>query len=368
LSPPYSVEASSSAAAPILAVDDMPANLLALGAALEPLGVQLVTSTSGAEAVELAASQRFAVILLDYMMPGLDGLATLKLMKERQVRTPVILITALSPEPSLLARAYELGAIDFLEKPISPVVLRGKVSAFIKLHQNLQQQRTQDLQRDAAEREMSMLVEALTPPIEAMARVLQAETHEPAVVLDAFTAHVMQLEAAAASLADSLREQPLKLSSGLAEEVDMAELCRKAVERHRLTHADCVIEFASESSLGAGAPGLLIGNRARLEQAIGLLLFLATKRGPRFVVAVEPRKTRIEISVSDHAAPIPERSLTFCFRPSSLRSPTSTSTMQNVLALVRAIAQAHGGSAEAASSSERTIFKLSLPIAPEAGR
>src|SRR5689334_23397967 len=90
-SPPVAAEAS----APILAVDDTPANLLALTGILEPLRQRIVTARSGAEALDLASRDTFAVILLDVMMPNMDGFATLARLRAMPSAqsTPVILLT-----------------------------------------------------------------------------------------------------------------------------------------------------------------------------------------------------------------------------------------------------------------------------------
>src|SRR5205823_5854212 len=119
--------------AKILLVDDQPANLLALEVILEELGQELVRVTSGEEALRLLPDQNFAVILLDVQMQGLDGFETAKRIRsrERSRHTPIIFLTAYEGDAALVTEAYQLGAVDFLVKPLVPVVLRAKVAAFI---------------------------------------------------------------------------------------------------------------------------------------------------------------------------------------------------------------------------------------------
>lgn len=121
----------------VLLVDDQPDNLLALEAVLQPLGQNLVKATSGEEALKLLLKDDFALILLDVHMPGLDGLETAALIKQR-ARTrhvPIIFVTAISKDTEQVFRGYSEGAVDYLLKPYDPLVLRSKVSVFIELFQ-----------------------------------------------------------------------------------------------------------------------------------------------------------------------------------------------------------------------------------------
>jgi PAS domain S-box-containing protein len=121
--------------ASILLVDDHPPNLVALEAILAPLGHHLVRASSGAEAVELAGREDFALVLLDLQMPELDGLETAALLKriERTRPVPIIIVTASEPSRSVLARGYASGAVDFISKPLDAEVLRSKVRVFVEL-------------------------------------------------------------------------------------------------------------------------------------------------------------------------------------------------------------------------------------------
>lgn len=117
-------------------VDDHPPNLMALEAILEPLGERLVRASSGTEAVELAAHEDFALVLLDLQMPELDGLETAALLKkaERSHAVPIIILTANEPSRDTVSKGYASGAVDFLYKPLDPDVLRSKVAAFVDLY------------------------------------------------------------------------------------------------------------------------------------------------------------------------------------------------------------------------------------------
>ena len=119
----------------ILVVDDNPANLLAVEAALGDLALDMTRAQSGTEALRLLLERDFALILLDVNMPSLDGYETARLIRERKRsrHTPIIFVTAYSRDDREVLEAYQLGAVDFLFKPIVPEVLRAKASVFVEL-------------------------------------------------------------------------------------------------------------------------------------------------------------------------------------------------------------------------------------------
>ena len=121
----------------VLLVDDRDENLLALEAVLEPTGCRLVSARSGDEALRALLKEDFAVILLDVQMPGLDGFETAELIRarDRTRSVPIIFVTAISKEPHHVFRGYEAGAVDYLFKPLDPVVLRSKVEVFVESHE-----------------------------------------------------------------------------------------------------------------------------------------------------------------------------------------------------------------------------------------
>jgi hypothetical protein len=120
----------------VLLVDDHPENLLALEAILGNLGENLVRAYSGKEALRCLLNQDFAVILLDVLMPEMDGFETATLIRkrERSRHIPIIFLTAFSRSDTLVFRGYSLGAVDYLFKPIEPEILTSKVAVFIDLY------------------------------------------------------------------------------------------------------------------------------------------------------------------------------------------------------------------------------------------
>jgi PAS domain S-box-containing protein len=121
----------------ILIVDDRPENLLALAAVLESVPAEIVTASSGEEALRRMLEGDYAVVLLDVQMPGMDGFEVAEYAKrlERTRYTPIIFLTARDADAENVARGYETGAVDFVVKPYEPAILRSKVAVFVELHE-----------------------------------------------------------------------------------------------------------------------------------------------------------------------------------------------------------------------------------------
>src|SRR3984893_5509652 len=136
--------------AKILLVDDNAENLLALEAVLENPDHELVKASSGIEALRYLLNDDFAAILLDVKMPEMDGFETASLIRarKRSQHTPILFLTAFKSDEQLF-RGYDLGAVDFLFKPIVPEVLQSKVAVFVDLSRSEQRLRrpTQALAR-----------------------------------------------------------------------------------------------------------------------------------------------------------------------------------------------------------------------------
>ncbi len=135
----------------ILLVDDQPANLFALEALLGDLGVTLVRANSGEEALRRILEGDFAAILLDVQMPGMSGFEVARLLRarSRSSATPLIFLTAGESSEFTLEEAYDLGAVDYLMKPIVPKILRAKIAFFVDYFRKTQQLR--EAERRSAE-------------------------------------------------------------------------------------------------------------------------------------------------------------------------------------------------------------------------
>jgi response regulator RpfG family c-di-GMP phosphodiesterase len=125
----------------ILLVDDMEDNLIALEAVLGSLNQPLVRARSGEEAMKALLRQDFAVVLLDVLMPGMDGFETAANIKrlDQTKDVPIIFLTGTDADAGYAFRGYATGAADYLTKPFDPWVLRAKVTVFLDLHRKNQQ-------------------------------------------------------------------------------------------------------------------------------------------------------------------------------------------------------------------------------------
>jgi signal transduction histidine kinase/response regulator RpfG family c-di-GMP phosphodiesterase len=128
----------------ILIVDDRPEKVLALQAVLEDLGQTIMSANSGREALRHVLHTDFSVILLDVNMPGMDGFETAEMIRQRPSsrHVPIIFITAFADEMHT-ARGYSLGAVDYIQAPVLPDILRTKVAVFVDLFRKTHQLRQQ---------------------------------------------------------------------------------------------------------------------------------------------------------------------------------------------------------------------------------
>jgi CheY-like chemotaxis protein len=131
--------------AKILLVDDRAENLVALEAILSFLDQQIVPVRSGEAALQAVQADEFAVILLDVVMPGMDGFETAAHIKHLACTAdvPIIFLTAAGAEPDHASRGYAAGAVDYMAKPFDPWVLRAKVAVFVDLYIKSRQLREQ---------------------------------------------------------------------------------------------------------------------------------------------------------------------------------------------------------------------------------
>lgn len=364
----------------ILIVDDTLANLLALDALLEPLERPIVQARSGAEALRaLLGSDDFAVILMDVAMPGLDGVETASIIRarERSRNVPIIFVTGHPSEYEYTRRAYASGAVDYIVKPFDPEILRSKVLALVRLHEQAEQLRHQaealavesSRRVDAEEANrtkdvfISILGHDLRSPLNAIK--LSAEGLHRSAATPA--AHRIPLERIARSVRrmDRLIEDVLDFARGrlgegiqiVRRETNFVSVVEPVLEELRQGHPGREIVFEPRGPLEGQ------WDSERLAQVISNLVANALQHGrtgPVRVVADGTGPTfRLEVT---NVGLIDPSTLPRLFEPFK-RGDGAAGGLGLGLYIVREIARAHGGQVNVALDAERecTSFVMDLP-------
>ena len=164
----------------VLLVDDDERNLLAIATVLEDLG-EIVSARSGEEALRHLLKGEFAVILLDVYMPGMDGYETAQIIRSRDQSKgiPIVFLSAVNKEAEHLLRGYSMGAVDYVFKPVDPIVLRSKVTVFVELFA-----KTKEIERKARA-EQALLdanLRANAERLRAEQELRRAEQREAAII------------------------------------------------------------------------------------------------------------------------------------------------------------------------------------------
>lgn len=392
----------------ILVVDDNQTNLTAIEAALAPLGRKLVLARSGVEALGRLLEQDFALIILDVVMPGMDGFETAKLVRtrERNRATPIIFITGLSWENDAVLRGYELGAFDFLMKPIRPEVLRAKATVFVQLQERtielavkadelrqaqsrayereLQAQRRR-FEAEVLERQMQQLAETdrrkdeflailaheLRNPLQPLQTAVEVLEHEPdkpvppriRKIVQRQVQHITRLVDDLLDVARftagklELRREPVDLAAIIDEAVAS---CRTAIDlrRHRL-------ELSGDDS-----PAIVHGDPVRLIQCVCNLIHNAVKyTEPGGLLTIRWGSDREDgfIRITDNGRGIPAELLPKIFDMfvQERVTPDGAGGLGLGLGLVKRLVELHGGTVRATSDGQGSgaTFEIRLALA-----
>jgi signal transduction histidine kinase len=356
----------------VLAVDDVPQNLAAIEALLARPQLQVVKAASGREALEHLLEHEVAVALVDVQMPGMNGFELAELMRgAARTRTiPIIFMTAGSSDPGRTFQGYEAGAVDFLHKPLEPIVLKSKVDVFVELYRQRRRLATQlDELRDALrlnEMFAAVLSHDLRNPLNAISmgvEVLVRQSDAPAVT--AVAERIRSSTQRMAKMIDELLNVARIRASGVSltvQSADVMEVCesiREELERTWSTEriavqawGDTRAEFDVE----------------RLSQVFSNLLGNGLQHS-------EP-ESPIEVEIDGEAAEalqirVRSRGLIAGARMKTLFEPFQRGTSARSgfglgLYIVKQFIEAHGGRIGAKSDDQHTVFDLTLPRKPPA--
>lgn len=140
----------------ILIVDDRPENLLSLEALLKDDSINVFTANSGEEALSILIEREFSLVLMDVQMPDMDGFEVATLMRgmKKTRNIPIIFVTAISKEQQYIFKGYEVGAIDYIYKPIDSIILKSKVHVFLELFRQKKLYQIQAIELEARVKEL----------------------------------------------------------------------------------------------------------------------------------------------------------------------------------------------------------------------
>jgi signal transduction histidine kinase len=367
-----------------LLVDDLEGNLVSLDALLRREGLILLKARSGNEALELLLKHEVALALLDVQMPGMDGFELAELMRgnERTRRVPIIFLTAGSADLQRRFRGYEAGAVDFLQKPIEPDILRSKAGVFFELY--LQRRQLAE-QRDALKAYASALEEADKRKDEFLA-VLAHELRNPLTPIR-YGFDMMRMtpnEPVDEEIRSMMDRQLTHLVRLIDDLLDVSRISRGKVDL-RTEHV--TVQTALRAAVEASRPLIEAGRHTltleipgdplwidadltRIAQVVSNLLNNAAKYTPpggQIRLMVVDEDTQVAISVFDNgigiAAPMLPKIFDL-FTQVEGAVERSRGGLGIGLALARQLVEMHSGSIEAQSDGpdRGSVFTVRLPL------
>jgi two-component system, sensor histidine kinase and response regulator len=356
-----------------LLVDDLEENLLALTALLRRPGLDIVTARSGTEALELLLAHEFALSLIDVQMPSMDGFELAELMRgtERTRQVPIIFVTAGGREQHRLFKGYELGAVDFLYKPIDAHILRSKAGVFFELYEQKQQLKAQLVERTETLRTnemfMAILSHDLRNPLNAVvtgAELLSRTSDDPNVrkITERIRSSAQRMTGLVTDMLDMARG---RLGGGLSlllEPVDLVELFQRVAGELQLRAPDTVIEIEKQGDTHGH------WDTGRLAQLLSNLLGNAVDHGtvgqPVRVKLDGSDPERLRIRIANSGA-MPESKRQRLFEPFKPAERNSERGLGLGLYIARQAVVAHGGTIELEpDDGETTAFRIELPRQP----
>jgi two-component system, sensor histidine kinase and response regulator len=343
----------------VLVVDDRPENLLALEELLAEPDRNIIRAGSGNAALRVLLKHEVALVLLDVQMPLMDGYETAQLMRgaEPTRSVPIIFLTAGDRADELAFRGYQLGAVDFLYKPLNPQLLRAKVDVFVELHRQSRELRALN---EALERAGAALRDKVAD-LEAVNRTVSHDLRAPLRSVRGFA------QLLADSLAGKLDEEQqhfLRRITMASERMagmldDLFSLLRLSAAEESLPDTDCgavlrdVLEDVRSDVETAGAAVTqdalprLRANPMLLGQVFQNLIVNAIKfRGPealRIHVSAERQARGWRFGVRDNGIGIPDDSLERIFDLFSRLGGANLSGTGVGLALCKRAVEKHGG-------------------------
>jgi signal transduction histidine kinase len=363
--------------APILLVDDRPDNLVALEAVLASPAYEIVCARSGSDALEQLGRRDFAVALLDVHMPAMDGLETALKMKQlaldKERNLSLIFVTGVDADRVRIVRAYEAGAVDFIQKPLDPDIVRAKVSVFVDFYWSKDglRRRMEDAVR-AREDLLAIVSHELRNPLSIVlmgARQIDqlaedndsgARTRRAARSIVKAVDRMSRLVGDLLDLAQLEAGKPLPLES---ETYDVTELAQQAAELLEPLASARRLRLITDV-LG---PMYALCDADRIQQVLANLIVNAikfTREGGEICVRVRSMPGTVVVSVSDTGVGIPAAQIPHLFDAYWQVDSQRKRGAGLGLSIAKAIVVAHGGRIWVESTEGRgSTFFVTLPAA-----
>lgn len=375
----------------LLIVDDVESNLVALGAVLDGMPCELVVARSGNEALRLLLHHRFVAILLDVQMPEMDGyeVAHHARMYNETRDVPILFLTAKQETEDDKLKGYGTGAVDYLFKPVSPVILRSKVRVFLELYEGRRQvERTlQDLRATQAQLVQSAKMASLGELVAGVAHEINnplafVTSHlstvrsglasiegafalklsdDDLLIWNKCLTRLVQMESGLSRISDLVLQLRTfsRLDEGELKIVSMKECIDSVlmILGHRISDATQVIVNLSANDAIECYPGPL--NLAILNLVANALDAVAGRGTIEISTRVDGQD--FELSVVDDGPGIPENIRERIFEPFFTTKPVGQGTGLG-LSIGYSIAKKHHGNLVARSSKGRTEMTLRFPL------
>ncbi len=416
MSAPPAIHEPEASLPTILVVDDDSKNLLAIESVLDSDDFRLIKAQTGAEALLALLGGDFAAIILDVQMPDMSGIELARMIKQRK-RTqhiPILFLTAHYREDEHVVLGYDVGAVDYLTKPINPVVLRSKINVFVDLYTKTRDlaamnraaqaaeealrlanvelaARNEALEREAEERERRIRAESAQAEAEeanaAKDRFLAMLSHELRTPLSPILHAVTLIEEA--ECPPDLRDHVATIRRNVRLEArlidDLLDLARIRNNKLRLDQQSVDVHEVLRHALDICRPDLetggvqvvlrldapepcVRGDAARLQQVFWNLLTNATKFSPQGGTielrsySVRPGD-RLAVEVVDQGVGIDGEKLQSIFDAFEQGPRQSRSGLGLGLAICKALVEMHSGQITAHSDgvNRGARFVVQLP-------